>query len=95
MAATQQRVMLDVLSLGAAVGITAATFIFLLGIFASLTGWGAPMAGALSSMFIGFGPSIAGAVAGAVWGFFDGFVAGAMIAWLYNRFTSKRHPHTE
>lgn len=92
MAVTPQHARLDVLSFGAAVGITAAVFIFLLGVAASLTGWGTPVAAALSTLFIGFGPSLGGAVAGAVWGFFDGFVAGVLIAWLYNRFLAKRHP---
>jgi membrane associated rhomboid family serine protease len=44
----------------------------------------------LSSLFVGYGPSFVGVVAGAVWAFFDGFVAGVLIAWLYNRLLLRR-----
>lgn len=81
---------LGVISLGLALGTTAAIFIFLLGLAAAFFGWGIVAAAALSSIFIGYGPTLVGSLAGAVWAFFDGFIAGALIAWLYNRFLAVR-----
>ena len=43
----------DVISLGLAIGVTAGVFVFLLGLSASLLGWGVGLAQALSSIFIG------------------------------------------
>ena len=51
------------------------------------------MAAALSELFIGFGPTFVGAIAGMVWAFVDGFVAGLLIAWLYNSFLLRRQGH--
>ena len=81
---------LGVISYGLALGITAAIFTFLLGLIAGLFEWGLPVVLVLSSLFIGYGPSIVGSIAGAVWAFFDGFVAGVLLAWLYNRLLLKR-----
>lgn len=73
--------------------------VFLLGMMAWLFGWGIEVASALSSLYIGYGPSFVGAIAGAVWGFVDGLVFGIVIAWLYNRFLLVRRqalpPHKD
>ena len=76
---------LGVISFGLAVAITSAAFTFFLGLMATFFGWGVELAGALSSLYIGFSPTFVGTIAGAVWAFVDGFVAGIMIAWLYTR----------
>ncbi len=81
---------LGVISFGLAVAVTSAVFTFLLGLMATLFGWGIELAGALSSLYIGFSPTFVGTIAGAVWAFVDGFAAGVMIAWLYNRFLLRR-----
>ena len=47
-------------------------------------GWGAPVVTVLGSFYIGYGASIVGAIIGAVWAVVDGFVAGVVIAWIYN-----------
>lgn len=75
---------LGVLSLGLAIGLTAAIYVFLLGMAAGLFGWGILAVQVLSSMFIGYSPSFVGSIAGAVWAFVDGFVAGVLIAQVYN-----------
>lgn len=85
MAQDQHHTTLGVVSFGLALGVTSAVFVFVLGVVAALFGWGVPVAAALSSLYIGFGPTIVGSIAGAVWGFVDGLIAGLMIAWLYNR----------
>lgn len=84
--------------MGLALGLSWAIAVFLLGIAASLFGWGVDVAAALASLYIGYGPSFVGAVAGAVWAFADGFIFGIMIAWFYNRFLLTRQrdlPPTE
>jgi hypothetical protein len=85
MATNEHHTTLGVVSFGLAVGITSAVFVFFLGVAAALFDWGVPLAAILSSVYIGFGPTFVGSIAGAVWAFVDGFVAGLLIAWLYNR----------
>jgi hypothetical protein len=81
---------LGVISFGLAVGATAAIATFILGAMASAFGWGITLAQVLSSIFLGFGPTFVGAIAGAVWAFVDGFIVGLLIAWFYNRFLLTR-----
>jgi hypothetical protein len=40
----------------------------------------------LDHFYFGYSFTVAGAFVGLVWGFVDGFVSGALFAWLYNRF---------
>ena len=84
---------LGVISFGLAVAITSAVFTFFLGLMATFFGWGVELAMALSSLYIGFSPTFVGTIAGAVWAFVDGFAAGVMIAWLYNKFLLRRVAH--
>ena len=71
------------LALGVAVGVLWAICVFCAGIMATF-GWGVAFVGALGSLYIGYGASIAGALIGTVWAFIDGFFAGFVIAWIYN-----------
>ncbi len=71
-------------ALGVAIGVLWAAYVFFCGITA-MFGWGVALVDALSSLYIGYAPSILGAVIGAAWGFVDGYVAGVVIAWIYNR----------
>ncbi len=90
MAEDQHHMSLGVVSFGLAVGVTSGIFVFGLGVVAAFFGWGVQLASALSSLFIGYGPTFVGAKAGAVWAFVDGLVAGVLIAWFYNRFLLRR-----
>ncbi len=90
MARDEFRATLGVISFGLAVAVTSAVFTFFLGLMATFFGWGIELAGALSSLYIGFSPTFVGTIAGAVWAFVTGFVAGVMIALLYNRFLLRR-----
>lgn len=95
MAQNQHHRTLGVLSFGFAVGLTWAILVFMLGLLAALLSWGVPIAVILSSLYVGFGPTFIGSVAGAVWGFVNGLIAGLLIAWLYNRFLlTRRHTVT-
>ena len=81
---------LGVISFGLALALTLAVFTFLLGLMAAFFGWGQVIVQVLASLYIGYSPTFVGSIAGAVWAFVDGFVAGIMIAWLYNRFLLRR-----
>jgi hypothetical protein len=81
---------LGVVSFGLAVGLTWAIMVFVLGLLAAFLGWGVPIAGVLASLYVGFGPTFIGSIAGAVWAFVNGLVAGLLIAWFYNRFLLTR-----
>ena len=85
---------LGVISFGLALGVTGAIVTALLGISAWGIGWGIAVVQVLGTLFVGYGPSFVGIVAGSVWAFFDGFIAGLLIAWLYNRFLLGRQRHT-
>jgi len=69
---------------GVAIGVLWAAYVLFCGITA-IFGWGSALVEALSSLYIGYGPSVLGALAGAAWGFVDGYIAGLVIAWIYNR----------
>jgi len=71
-------------ALGVAIGVLWAAYVLFCGITA-IFGWGTALVNALSSLYIGYGASILGAVIGAVWGFVDGYIAGVVIGWLYNK----------
>jgi len=90
MARNETHMTLGVISFGLAVGVTWAIAVFVLGLAAWLFGWGVDAAIALASLYIGYGPSLVGAIAGAVWGFVDGLILGVLVAWLYNRFLLAR-----
>jgi hypothetical protein len=70
---------------GIAFGVIYAVVFFLYGALAALFGWGAALAEIIGSFYIGFGPTLIGALTGALWGFAIGFVFFALGAWLYNR----------
>jgi len=71
-------------ALGVAIGILWALYVLFCGITA-MFGWGVALVDALSSLYIGYAPSIPGAMIGAAWGFLDGYIAGVVIALIYNR----------
>lgn len=71
------------LALGVAIGVLWAIYVAFVGI-AAMFGWGNAIVDALASLYIGYAASIIGAIIGAVWAFVDGFIAGVVIAWIYN-----------
>ncbi|MGE0063384.1 MAG: bacteriophage holin [Xanthobacteraceae bacterium] len=72
---------------GVAVGVVWGVGILFAGLMA-MTGYGAVFVNALGTVYIGYSASIVGAIIGTVWALVDGFVAGALIAWVYNRVAS-------
>ncbi len=90
MARDEHHMTLGVVSFGLAIGLTWAILVFVLGLVAALLDWGVGIAIALSTLYVGYGPTFIGAIAGAVWAFVSGLVAGILIAWFYNRFLLTR-----
>ena len=82
---------LGVVSFGLALGLTLSLIVFVIGVTTALFGWGILVVQVLSTLFIGYEPTFVGAIAGAVWAFVDGLIAGMLMAWLYNRFASRDH----
>ncbi|PIR20221.1 MAG: hypothetical protein COV45_07745 [Deltaproteobacteria bacterium CG11_big_fil_rev_8_21_14_0_20_47_16] len=78
---------LNVRALALALGMVWGIGVFSLGIMAMFN-WGADAVGALSSVYIGYSPTIVGSLIGLVWAFIDGSVCGLLIAWFYNKFSS-------
>ena len=52
----------------------------------SMFNWGNAYVSTMSSIYIGYEPSFIGGIIGGIWGFADGFIAGAVVAWFYNMF---------
>ena len=75
---------IQALQFGIAFGVVYAVVFFLYGFMAALFGWGAALAEIVGGFYFGFGPTLGGALIGAVWGFAVGFVFFALGAWLYN-----------
>ncbi|HTV04309.1 MAG TPA: bacteriophage holin [Acidobacteriaceae bacterium] len=71
---------------GLAVGILWCFCTFFCGITA-IFGWGDAWVKVLASFYIGYAASFVGAIIGAIWAFADGYIAGAVVGWLYNRLT--------
>jgi hypothetical protein len=72
------------MSFGAALGITNALGLFVLGILAMYWGIGLPMVSGISSVYHGFAPTWIGSIYGALWGLLDGFIFGVVAALIYD-----------
>ncbi|MFQ5619635.1 MAG: hypothetical protein ACE5FR_11740 [Rhodospirillales bacterium] len=79
---------IDAVKFGIAFGIVYGAVFFLFGV-ATFAGWGVEFARFLGDMYVGFGPTLPGALIGAVWGFAVGFVFFALGAWIYNILTGR------
>jgi hypothetical protein len=75
---------LQLLALGIAFGLVWPFGIFFAGIFA-MFGWGNAAVQVIGSFYLGYGASFVGAIVGALWAVVDGFCAGYVIAWIYNK----------
>ncbi|MBN2422882.1 bacteriophage holin [Candidatus Woesearchaeota archaeon] len=70
---------------GLVIGIMWAGYVFLLGMLAAFFNVGRPIVSLLGSMYLGYNPSFSGSLIGLVWAFLDGFIAGFIGIWLYNK----------
>ncbi len=82
-----ERMSLKGLTLG--VGCAGAVYMLFIGWTAAFFNWGTNLVQVLSSIYVGFEPSFFGGIVGAIWGFIDGCIGGAIIALVYNFFAEK------
>lgn len=77
---------LPALKLAIALGLAWGSALLIIGLLAWQCDLGASWVGVLSGLYMGFAPTCFGCLIGAGLGFIDGFVAGLLIAWFYNRY---------
>ncbi len=80
---------LRVVPVGLAIGFTWGIGVLLLG-WISAAGWGARLVDVLSSLYLGYAPTLLGGLVGGLWAFVDGFLGGLVLAFLYNAFAGER-----
>ncbi|MDD5041062.1 MAG: bacteriophage holin [Candidatus Peribacteraceae bacterium] len=66
-------------------GIFWSASLILIAFLSMKTGLALSFVNMMSEVYLGYGPTPVGAIIGAVWGFLDGLVCGAVFAWLYNK----------
>jgi hypothetical protein len=76
---------LNILALGVGLGVSWAVCILFAGVI-SIFGWGNEFVKVMGSVYLGYNPSLVGAIIGAFWAFLDGFIGGVIIALVYNKF---------
>ena len=69
---------------GLAIGIVWGLWCFIAGLF--FQHGGITLVGAMGSMYIGYAPTPMGSLIGGSWGLLHGFIAGFLVAWIYNCF---------
>lgn len=82
-----QKCKLSPLAMGLSIGVLWGLSVFFTGLAAYYFSYGKPFVIAMSAMYIGYEPSISGSFIGALFGFFDGLIGGAVLAALYNFFS--------
>ena len=80
---------LRIVPVALAFGLTWGIGVMLLG-WVSGIGWGGRLVGVLSSVYVGYASTFLGGLIGGAWAFVDGFVAGLLLAFLYNVFAGPR-----
>lgn len=76
---------LSIKAFGLAGGIVWGAIIALCGWLAWLTGWGEETVTLFRTFYFGYGPTFFGGLLGGLCGLVDGFIIGAVFAWLYNK----------
>jgi len=76
---------LDIKALGLSFGIVWGAAMFLLGLMVMLFNWGVAWVALMSSLYIGYKPTLLGSLIGGIWGFIDAGIGGIVVAWLYNK----------
>lgn len=70
-----------------ALALTCAIFwavsVALFALLAMQTGLAITFVNMLSEVYLGYAPTLMGALIGAAWGFLDGLICGAIFGWLY------------
>lgn len=82
---------LSVCGLGVGLGVSWAFGVLVLGILSAAFGYGTEVVHLLSSVYKGYVATPLGIVIGTLWAFFDGFIAGVVMAWIYNLVVKSHH----
>ncbi len=80
---------LNIKALALAAGIAWGLAILLLTYWFLLMGYEGETLSRLSNVYLGYSVTWYGGFIGLAWGFVDGLIGGAVLAWLYNRFVPK------
>jgi len=81
---------LNIKAFALGLGVSWSILVLLIG-WTSIFGWGTKFVEMMSSIYIGFAPTFLGGIIGAIWGFFDGAIGGAVIAFVYNAIAKKNN----
>lgn len=74
------------LAFGLSLGVVWGCSVLLMGLMAHFFEYGKAFVTAIGVVYVGYEPSLIGSAIGALFGFVDALVGGALIAWLYNCF---------
>ncbi len=77
---------LNVKSLALSFGVTWGVAIFLLTYWLLIFGYDGLTLAKLGKVYLGYSVTWYGALIGLIWGFVDGLIGGALVAYLYNKF---------
>ena len=78
---------LSVKGLALSLGLTWSLCMLAWGLLATYANWNPDIYNMMGGLYLGTKATLTGVIIGAVWAFFDGLVGGALIAWLYNKFS--------
>jgi len=82
-------VKLDVKAFGLALGITWGLAMLVLGVIDIFTTWGDVWGSIMSTIYLGYTPTLVGSIIGGLWGFCDAGIGGVIIAMVYNKLATK------
>lgn len=78
---------LDIKSFSLSIGIIWSLGLLIIGVLSTF-GYGKMFVAVMDSIYIGYNNNLLGSIIGALWGFTDGCITGALIALLYNKISS-------
>lgn len=77
---------LSPLAMGLSLGCVWGLSMLFTGLLACYFSYGKPFVLAMSTMYVGYEPSVVGSLIGGAFGFIDGLIGGLLIGWFYNCF---------
>jgi len=75
----------DVRALSLTLGIVWGAAMLILGLLNMWFNWGGAFEEVMSSVYLGYKPTVLGSIIGGIWGFVDAGIAGLIGGWLYNK----------
>lgn len=78
---------LSPMAFGLSLGVVWGVSVLIMGLLAHFFMYGTAFVTAMGAVYVGYEESILGSFLGALMGFIDAFIIGALMAWLYNMFS--------